>query len=95
MQEQCDEKRDEIDLICSLLKGVEVAGNRWNGKPLQQITSETQHTLDRIENLLNERNEQAGDALNRISRFGRKLRYFDISKFEKNSFTKRADFRTF
>ena len=68
MQEQCEEKRDEIDLICSLLNGVEIAGNRWNGKPLQQIGADSQHTLDRIKTLLDERTEQAGDALNRISR---------------------------
>ena len=68
MQEQCEEKRDEIDLICSLLNDVEIAGNRWNGKSLQQIGTDSQHTLDRIKNLLDERTEQAGDALNRISR---------------------------
>ena len=70
MQEQCEEKRDEIDLICALLDEVGNGGKRWNGKPLEQVGQDAQHTLDRIKHLLDERTEQAGDALNRISRYG-------------------------
>lgn len=37
MQDEVEEKREEIDLISSLLEGVEQGGNRWAGKPLPSL----------------------------------------------------------
>ncbi|CAG5094899.1 Oidioi.mRNA.OKI2018_I69.XSR.g13940.t1.cds [Oikopleura dioica] len=69
MMEECKDQRGEIELICSLLKGVEPAGKRWGGRPLEQVHSDALHTLDRIKSLLSERTEAADDALNRVKRF--------------------------
>ena len=37
MQDEVEEKREEIELICSLLEAVEQGGNRWAGKPLPSL----------------------------------------------------------
>lgn len=37
MQDEVEEKREEIELISSLLEAVEQGGNRWAGKPLPSL----------------------------------------------------------
>ena len=39
MQDEVEEKREEIELITSLLCGVEKGGTRWSGKTLPTLAT--------------------------------------------------------
>lgn len=69
MREECQEKEEDIDLIRALFDSISNVGKTWNNKSVNQIMNDLEHSLKRIKSLLQEKTEQAGDAINKINRF--------------------------